>query len=85
GVLEHVDDFQAGMREITRVLKPGGILLLGLPFRQALHLEPHDYWRFTEYGLRYLLEDDYDIQRLDPINLTVPKFPASYWIKARKK
>lgn len=85
GVLEHVDDYRAGLREITRILKPGGVLLLGLPFRQGLHLEPHDFWRFTEYGLRYLLQDDYAIERLDPIDNSVPKFPASYWIKARKK
>ena len=40
GVLEHVDDFHAALAEITRILAPGGTLLLGLPFRQAIHDEP---------------------------------------------
>ncbi len=85
GVLEHVDDYQSGIDEITRIIKPGGILLLGLPFRQAIHLAPHDFWRFTEYGLRYLLEDNFEILHLDGIDERVPGFPASYWIKARRK
>jgi len=85
GVLEHVDDFQSGLAEIHRILKPGGILLLGLPFRQALHLQPHDYWRFTEHAIRYLLEDKYAILALTPIDTSVPAFPNAYWTKARKK
>lgn len=84
-VLEHVDDYRSALAEITRILKPGGILLLGLPFRQALHLEPHDYWRFTEHGIRYLLRDHYDILSLDAIDHSVPNFPSSYWVKARKR
>jgi SAM-dependent methyltransferase len=84
-VLEHVDNYRSGLAEITRVLKPGGILLLNVPFRQALHLEPYDFWRFTSHGLRYLLEPDYEIVALDPIDLSVPNFPASYWVEARKR
>ena len=49
GVLEHVDDCYRSMDEISRILAPGGILLLGLPFRQGIHMEPNDYWRFTEF------------------------------------
>ncbi len=85
GVLEHVDDFAGAMGEITRILRPEGDLLLGLPFRQALHFEPQDFWRFTEYGIRYLLRDDYDILTLAPIDESVRGFPAAYWVHARKK
>lgn len=84
-VLEHVDDYQSALAEITRILVPGGILLLNVPFRQALHLEPYDFWRFTPHAIRYLLQENYEILTLDPIDLSVPKFPASYWTKARKR
>ncbi len=84
-VLEHVDDYRSALTEITRILTSGGILFLNVPFRQALHLEPYDFWRFTPHAIRYLLQDDYDILALDPIDLSVPQFPASYWVKARKR
>lgn len=85
GVLEHVVDFQAALREMTRVLKPGGVMLLGVPFRQAIHNAPIDYWRFTEGGLRHLLEPDYEILLLDGVEESVPDFPVAYWAKAVKK
>lgn len=85
GVLEHVDDFQAGVAEITRILADGGVLLLGLPFRQAIHLAPNDYWRFTEFGIRHLLRDDYVIKELTPVDAVGgAEFPAAYWTKAIK-
>lgn len=83
GVLEHVDDVGAAVSELTRVLKPGGVLLLGLPFRQSIHLAPHDYWRFTEFGIRVMLgRAGYAIEELCAIDESVPDFPASYWTKA---
>ena len=84
GVLEHVDDFMAGMREITRVLAPGGVLLLGVPFRQAIHSIPDDFWRFTPFGIEYMLKD-YEIIVIKPIGNSVKNFAISYWIKALKK
>jgi SAM-dependent methyltransferase len=85
GVLEHVDDYAAGLKEITRVLAPRGVLLLGLPFRQDIHMEPHDYWRFTEYGIRHLLRDAYDIEDVAGIDSLRRSFPASYWTLAHKR
>jgi len=42
--------------EAHRVLKPGGILLLEFTQMAPLHDEPHDYFRFTGFGARHLLE-----------------------------
>jgi SAM-dependent methyltransferase len=55
-VLEHVDRPQQVLREIGRVLKPGGCGILSAPFIYNLHVEPYDFFRFSPFGLRTLLE-----------------------------
>jgi len=55
-VLEHVPEPSKLMAEAARVLKPRGRLLLTTPQTWGLHLEPHDFYRYTKYGLRYLVE-----------------------------
>jgi len=56
-VIEHVADHQAMLRETFRVLQSNGVLILSGPMYWPLHEEPHDFFRFTEYGFRYLLEN----------------------------
>ncbi len=55
-VLEHCPNPARMMSEMARVLKSGGHLILTAPQEWGLHQEPHDYFRFTYYGLRYLAE-----------------------------
>jgi hypothetical protein len=45
------------IRELRRVLRPGGHLLLSLPFIQPAHANPDDYFRFTAEGMRELAGD----------------------------
>ncbi len=84
GVLEHVDDYGKGLREITRILKDDGFLILGLPFRQALHMAPQDFWRFTEFGIKHMLKESYTIVDLISIDNSVYDFPSAYLVMARK-
>ncbi len=56
-VLEHVYDHHGMMKEINRVLKPGGHIVLTVPFAWELHEEPHDYFRFTKHALKTLFEE----------------------------
>jgi SAM-dependent methyltransferase len=54
-VLEHLPEPQRAIDEMWRVLRPGGTLLLTTRFLFPIHDAPHDYFRFTKYGLRHLL------------------------------
>ena len=54
-VMEHLPDPAHLLVEISRILAPGGTLLLSVPFQWWVHEEPHDYYRFTSHGLRHLL------------------------------
>lgn len=54
-VLEHIPEPQRAIDEMFRVLAPGGTLLLTTRFLFPIHDAPHDYFRFTKYGLQHLL------------------------------
>ncbi len=67
-VLEHVANPFEGIAEIGRVLRPGGILLLSVPHLSRLHELPHDYYRYTEYGLRELAKTGgFAVLKLEPV------------------
>jgi SAM-dependent methyltransferase len=53
--LEHVDDPPQFLSEAFRVLRPGGRLMLTVPFSARWHFVPYDYWRFTPTSLDMLL------------------------------
>jgi SAM-dependent methyltransferase len=54
-VIEHVPEPFQLLQEVWRVLKKDGTLILTAPSTWKIHCEPHDYFRFTHYGLKYLL------------------------------
>ena len=54
--LEHLRQPGAVLAEIALTLEPEGVLLLAAPHEWEVHQAPHDYFRFTRYGLEYLLE-----------------------------
>ena len=53
-VLEHVRDPQQVIKEIYRVLKPGGVVFTAFPFMQGFHASPYDYTRVTKEGIKHL-------------------------------
>src|SRR5690348_11336801 len=80
-VLEHVRDPAAVMREIERVLAPGGYTHLVTPFCHPFHEYPKDYRRFTLEGLKELaggLEPVGEGWRTGP-TATMLVFTIEYW------
>jgi len=60
-VLEHVHSPHLAIRNIHGLLKHGGRLVLTVPFIFPIHERPHDYFRYTRYGLEFLLSEFKDV------------------------
>lgn len=55
-VLEHLPRPEYVCQEIARLLAPGGKLIMNVPFYYGIHEQPHDFYRYTEFALRRLME-----------------------------
>ena len=89
-VLEHTPQPGRVIEEFCRVLKPGGMVHLVVPHMWEEHQRPHDFFRFTSSGIRYLLEGSgIRIRKIHPVGgffwqlgrrLTgVPSFAQQGW------
>jgi ubiquinone/menaquinone biosynthesis C-methylase UbiE len=52
-VLEHVPDALSAIRELSRVLKPGGTLLLTAPFNSLTHFAPYHFGGYNRYWYQH--------------------------------
>lgn len=81
-VLEHVKDPFVCVREIARVLKPGGKLICCVPFLQPLHGYPHHYYNMSHQGLRSLFSSYLHIDRQEVLASTLPIWSLSWMIQS---
>ncbi len=66
-VLEHCKEPGAVIEQFSKILKKGGNLFICVPFIHPLHQEPDDYFRFTKYGIKHLLEkNNFKVNSLVP-------------------
>ena len=65
-VLEHVYYFKEFLKNLSKLLKKNGVLMLSVPYSSGLHYLPHDYFRMSHYALKKLLHDnDFEIKTLE--------------------
>jgi ubiquinone/menaquinone biosynthesis C-methylase UbiE len=57
-VLEHVPEPWKVLAEFSRILKPGGKLFLSCPQSVEMHQVPYDFYRYTKFGLTFLMESN---------------------------
>jgi len=55
-VMEHLREPQTMLNEACRILKPGGVMVMQVPFMWWVHEAPYDFYRFTRYGLQYMFQ-----------------------------
>ncbi len=54
--LEHVEFYREAMKEVFRILKPRGIVIISSVMNFPIHNYPYDYWRFTPEGFKSILK-----------------------------
>jgi 2-polyprenyl-3-methyl-5-hydroxy-6-metoxy-1,4-benzoquinol methylase len=64
-VLEHCMNPWAAVREIHRIVRPGGYAILSAPHVWFYHPHPTDHWRFTQEGMAHLCRE----AGLEPLSL----------------
>lgn len=55
-VMEHLCEPQKFLDEAYRILKNDGYIVLQVPWQWWIHEAPHDYFRYTPYGLKYMFD-----------------------------
>lgn len=84
-VLEHTLQPFDAVKEIERILKPGGLVFASSPFNFRIHGPLPDCWRFTEHGWRALFKD-FEILALNALEAE-DRFlaPIHYTLIAQKR
>lgn len=84
-VLEHTLQPFDAVREINRMLKPGGKVFVTVPFNFRIHGPLPDCWRFTEHGLRALFSNMDIIQLTEIATAQRDLMPVHYQLIAARR
>jgi SAM-dependent methyltransferase len=85
-VLEHVEDAERGIRELARVVRKGGYLVVTVPFLQPYHPSPGDFRRYTADGLAQLGSNaGLEVVEILPVHSIAQTLGWIFWEHAREK
>jgi SAM-dependent methyltransferase len=85
-VLEHVEDAERGIRELARVVRKGGYLVVTVPFLQPYHPSPGDFRRYTADGLAQLGRNaGLEVVEILPVHSIAQTLGWIFWEHAREK
>jgi len=67
-VMEHLSEPVVFVKEVNRVLKKDGYFIIQVPFQWWIHEAPYDFYRYTPYGLRHILEKNgFEVVDISPV------------------
>lgn len=76
-LMEHVYDFWKMPSEIHRVLKPGGRVIVSVPFIHEFHGDPGDYWRMSDDAvIRLFQSSGFKLSQVETLGEGVATFAA---------
>jgi SAM-dependent methyltransferase len=83
---EHLFNIDEILAELNRVLKPGGNMLVTIPFAWNEHEEPYDFARYTSFGISHILKKQgFEIVHLNKTTTyfeTISQLFNSFWIES---
>jgi SAM-dependent methyltransferase len=78
-VLEHLEEPLKALKEMNRICKQGGTIVLAAPLSWQVHDKPRDFFRYTCYGLEYLMkESGFTVKELIPLSGIWVNFGAQF-------
>lgn len=81
-VLEHVKDPFKCASEILRVLKPGGLVYVVVPFLQPFHGYPDHYYNMTSSGLRNLFGENINVTEDGVLHSGLPIWSLTWFLNS---
>jgi SAM-dependent methyltransferase len=81
-VLQYIPDLHAAIAETYRILKPGGTVLITVPFLTRLddNRSANDFWRLTPNSLRMLLQKHFAAEHFEISTMGSVLAGTAFWI-----